>query len=92
MADEPYQSQDPGAPGDPPDATDDDIVEAKRPWWYRAGLVVLAVALLLFLTPAIAHLFFPPVNPHQKAPPGHFSSECWACHDMSANVTVKVYD
>jgi hypothetical protein len=89
MADEPYAPHD---NADPTAAVDDEILVAPRPWWVRVGIVVLAAALLLFLTPAITHLFFPPVNPRQPAPPGHFTSGCWACHDFSASVPVRSFD
>ena len=74
------------------DQPEDETVETPRPGWYRLGLVVLVVAVVLFLTPAIVHLFFPPVNPRQAAPPGHFTSACWTCHDLSADVPVRSYD
>jgi hypothetical protein len=88
MADEPYPPPD----GIEPDETGDEIVETPRPWWYRVGLVALVVAVVLFLTPAITHLFFPSVNPRQATPPGHFASSCWACHDLSADVPIRSFD
>ena len=76
----------------PDELADEEIVEAPKPWWYRVGIVVLVVAIVLFLVPAVAHVFFPPINPAQPAPPGHFASNCWACHDVSAGVAVRSYD
>ena len=96
MADEPYPAPDEPVETDGPDddvgALDDDLAPTPRPWWYRVGVFVLAVALVLFLVPTLAHVFFPPVNPRQGPPPGHFGSGCWACHDMNGSVPVKNYD
>ena len=75
----------------PDEPNEEEIVEAPRPWWLRLGLGLLVVAVVLFLTPAIVHVFFPPVNPRQAAPPGHFTSACWTCHDLSSDVPVKSY-
>ena len=88
MADDPCPPDELAGPGE----GDDEIIEVHRPLWYRAGLLLLVVALVLFLVPAVAHVFFPPVNPAQTPPPGHFTSGCWACHDVSANTPVKSFD
>jgi hypothetical protein len=93
VADEPYPASDDSVESDDDAGVPEDEIEARpRPWWYRAGVVLLAVALVLFLVPAVAHVFFPPVNPHQGPPPGHFGSGCWACHDVTGSVPVKNYD
>ena len=96
MADEPYLAQDQPSEARAlergADGPADEETAAPRPWWYRAALAALAVAVVLFLVPPLAHVFFPPVNPHQGPPPGHFASGCWACHDVSASVPVRNFD
>ena len=90
----------PDAPLDDADPVDyDDVaggagdeVAVHRPWWYRVGTALLVVAVLLFLIPPLAHIFFPPINPRQTAPPGHFSSGCWACHDVNASARIMTFD
>jgi len=70
----------------------DDIEPVRRPWWFRAGVVVLAAAVLVFLIPAFAHLFFPPINPRQTPPPGHLQTDCWACHDYSSSARILTFE
>ncbi len=77
---------------DPVQAGVEEELEApKRPLWMRVGIVILIVAMVAFLFPVVARLFLPPIHPSQKAPPGHFTSECGACHEITVSVHLKVY-
>ena len=96
MSDDPYPPQraEPVKTGDDLEGVgiDDEIVRTPRPWWMRVLVVLLAIVLVLFLTPALAHIFFRPINPSQGPPPNHFGSGCWACHDINAGTPVRRYD
>lgn len=67
----------------------DELRDERRPLWARVGIVILAIAVVLFISPLAVKLFVPPINPTQPAPPNHVSLDCQMCHTTSADVPVK---
>jgi hypothetical protein len=49
----------------------------------RAAIAAVATVGLLLVVPVVARLFVPPINPAQRTPPGHYTSQCGWCHDRS---------